>query len=105
MSDVNFRQIVKDRLPPLVLANEPEIIDELSLHLADLYNEAIAAGLDHEAALARAIGALPRSAPGFAREIESASRTLPGLIADRWRASDDGLAPAEGTNWTALSDL
>ena len=84
---MDFHQYVRERLPPLAIAREPEIVDELAQHLSDLYAEARDAGLDHEAALARASAALPEYSEDLAREIESASRSLPGLITDRWRAA------------------
>ena len=102
---MNFKAIVREHLPPLVVANEPEIVDELALHLADLYSEAVSDGLDQTAALERALAALPRSSATFARELESASRALPGLIVDRWRAKDDGFPPSNGARWTMIGDL
>jgi len=81
---MDFRRYVRDHLPPLAIAREPEIVDELAQHLSDLYQEARAAGATHDEALRRASAALPASAD-LARDIESASRSLPGLIADRWR--------------------
>lgn len=84
---MDFHQYVRDRLPPLAIAREPEIVDELAQHLSDVYQEARAAGATHDAALARASAALPSSTGDLARDIESASRALPGLIADRWRVS------------------
>ena len=83
---VDFRRYVRDHLPPLAIRREPEIVDELAQHLSDLYQEAIAAGATHEAAMERAAAAL-RDGGAVARDIESASRALPGLIADRWRAA------------------
>ena len=66
---MDFRQYVRDHLPPLTLQREPEILDELAQHLGDLYNEARSAGCDHDAALARAVAALPpaKSNPRAAR--------------------------------------
>lgn len=86
---MDFRQYVRDHLPPLTIAREPEIVDELALHLADIYREARGAGLEHDAAEARALAAMPPQSEGFAKEIESASRALPGLIVDRWCARHD----------------
>jgi predicted permease len=81
---VDFKAYVRAHLPPLTIAREPEIIDELAQHLADLYHEGIAAGLDHDAALARAASAIPKEPVALAQAIETASRALPGLITDRW---------------------
>ena len=58
---MDFRAYVRDRLPELDLARDPEILDELAQHLADLYKEGRASGLSHDEALARASSALPRS--------------------------------------------
>ena len=86
---MDFREYVRAHLPPLTIAREPEIIDELAQHLGDLYREGRATGLDHDAALARAAAAIPQEPHTLAHEIETASRALPGLIADRWRVSLD----------------
>jgi hypothetical protein len=56
---MDFRPHVRRHLSPLAIAREPEIVDELAQHLHDLYDEALAAGLTGEAAIARALGALP----------------------------------------------
>ena len=101
---MDFRQYVRDRLPPLAIAREPEIVDELAQHLGDLYQEARAAGETHEAALARASDALPPSSQELARDIESASRALPGLIADRWRLSA-AEPPRQARRFTMFADL
>jgi len=103
---LDFKAHVRQHLPPLVIAREPEIVDELALHLADLYNEAISEGLDQDDALARATSALPRHSAEFARALESASRALPALVTDRWRGNDDGLGATVGSaRWPLLSDL
>jgi putative ABC transport system permease protein len=86
---MDFREYVRGYLPPLAVAREPEIVDELALHMADLYQEARSAGCDHETALARATAALPDAADTFANDLESASRALPGLIVDRWHAAHE----------------
>ena len=41
---MDFRRYVRDRLPPLAIAREPEIVDELAQHLHDLYHDARAEG-------------------------------------------------------------
>jgi putative ABC transport system permease protein len=84
---MDFRPYVRERLSPIVLAREPEIVEELAEHLSDLYQEALAAGASHETAMARAAAAMPADAADLARRIESAARALPGLIVDRWRAT------------------
>ena len=40
----DWRALVRRHLPPLAVAREPEIVDELAQHLADLYAEALANG-------------------------------------------------------------
>ena len=103
---MDFRPYVRKHLPPLTVGREPEIVDELALHLADLYREARVTGLDHDAAFAQAVAALPAQVDAFARELESASRTLPAIIADRWRAADDRLPPPGArVRWRLLADL
>jgi predicted permease len=104
---MDFHRYVREHLPPLTISREPEIVDELALHLADLYHEGLTAGLEHEAALARAVAAIPRQEELLAREIESASRALPALIADRWRASHDvgAFPPSTSGSWSMFGDL
>jgi hypothetical protein len=92
---MDFRRYVPEHLPPLSTGRERDIVDELAQHLGDLYDEARADGATHEAALAHAIASLPTSAE-LARDIESANRALPGLIADRWRAA--AFEPAAATS-------
>ena len=84
---MDFHRYVRDHLPPLAIAREPEIVDELAQHLSDLYQEALSNGATADVALARAVAALPPESGELGRDIERASRTLPGLIADWWRAS------------------
>ena len=103
---MDFREYVRAYLPPLAIAREPEIVDELALHMADLYQEARAAGSDHEAALARATAALPAAAEAFVNDLESASRAFPGLIVDRWRAAHDTPPPsASSRSWSMIDRL
>ena len=104
---MDFRRHVREHLPPLTLEREPEIVDELALHLSDLYREARASGLDHDAALARALAAIPQHSDAFAHDLESASRALPGLIVDRWRArADDDVDDGNSSgSWSMIADL
>ena len=101
---MDFHRIVREHLGPLTIAREPEICDELAQHLNDLYREGRAAGLTHDAALARAVAALPAYPDELGRALESASRSLPGLIADRWRTSMNEPSPSSG-RFTMLGDL
>src|SRR5262245_40451047 len=105
---MDFRDIVRRRLPPLTIAREPEIVDELAQHLADLYQEARAAGLSHERALARAVAAIPERPETLGAELESAERSLPARITSRWA---DRVAPIDdrqsAASWSVkmLGDL
>ena len=60
MTTHDWRALVRDRIAALDIAREPEILDELAQHLADLHAEGVAAGLTDAAALDRALAALPR---------------------------------------------
>ncbi|HSC27488.1 MAG TPA: ABC transporter permease [Vicinamibacterales bacterium] len=102
---MDFRRYIRDRLPPMAIAREPEIVDELAQHLGDLYAEARAAGFDHEAAFSRAIAALPESPQHLVDEIQTASRSLPGLIADRWRTAPDEPVAGSGGRFAMFTDL
>jgi predicted permease len=102
---MDFRPHVRRHLPPLAIAREPEIVDELAQHLHDLYDEALEAGLTGDAAIARALSALPGEPAELARDLESASRALPGLIADRWHLADANLAAPSEERFTMLSDI
>jgi predicted permease len=102
---MDFRPHVRRHLPPLTIAREPEIVDELAQHLHDLYDEALAGGLTADAAIARALNALPGERAELARDLESASRSLPGLIVDRWHLADANLAAPREGRFTMLSDI
>ena len=102
---MDFREHVRAYLPPLATAREPEIVDELALHMADLYQEARAAGSDHETALAAAIAALPAAADAFVKDLDTASRALPGRIADRWRAADDTFPSSPRSRSWSMTDM
>jgi putative ABC transport system permease protein len=80
----DWRAVVRAHVPPLELEREPEILDELSQHLADLYDEAIADGRPADEAFTIARAALPEQRERLARDLVTARRSLPGLIADRW---------------------
>jgi len=81
---MDFRAFVRTHLPPRSIARDPQIVDELAQHLADLYDEARAAGLSHDDALARAVQALPEHPEVLGHEIEAANRALPPAIARQW---------------------
>ena len=91
---MDFRAYVREYLQRLPIAHEAEIVEELAQHLEDIYREGRDAGLDHDAAWARAAGALPAAADDLARALRSASRTPPGRVADRWRAALDEPVPS-----------
>ena len=88
----DWRAIVRQHVPPLAVEQEPEILDELAQHLSDVYDEALRAGNTEDDALAFATATLPAERERLARDVVSARRSLPGLIADRWSA--DAPAPA-----------
>jgi putative ABC transport system permease protein len=102
---MDFKRHVREHLPPLTIAREPEIVDELAQHLADLYREAIAAGATHETAVARALEALPTDSAGLAHDIESASRALPGLIVNKWRTAEPEASRSAGQFTAVFGDL
>ena len=97
----DWRSIVRDRIPPLDLEQEPEVLDELAQHLSDLYCEALARGQSDADALAAAIAALPVERDRLARDIVSARRSLPALIADRWSADSPHSAVDTQPRWLA----
>ena len=101
---MDFRRYVRDRLPPRAVRREPEIVDEWAQHLAELYQEALAAGASEPDARASACAALSEHPLQLAREIESASRALPAVIADRWLTAASEPAPTKGT-FPMLGDL
>ena len=98
----DWRAIVRTHLPPLALSQEPEILDELAQHLSDVYDEALRAGKSHDDAVALATATLPAERERLGRDLVSARRSLPGLIADRWTA-DLPAAPASQAH--PLADL
>ncbi len=105
---MDFKNYVRTHLPPLSIAREPEIVDELAQHLGDLYEEARAAGLPHDEALERAVRSLPEHPELLGHEIESASRALPPPLARTWdRLSKPGAdddAPAASRMSAVWSD-
>ena len=94
---MDFRPFVRRRLPPLTIAREPEVVDELAEHLSDVYQEARAAGASHDEAFAQAMSAMAEPPAQLAHAIESASRALPGVISDRWRAASADQPDEKGT--------
>ena len=102
---MDFKRHVRDHLLPLTIAREPEIVDELAQHLQDLYDEAIGSGLSHDDAVARALTALPDERAQLTRDLETASRLMPGLIVDRWQRADLETPPSHSARLTMLSDL
>ncbi|HET9373127.1 MAG TPA: ABC transporter permease [Vicinamibacterales bacterium] len=89
----DWRAVVVREIPSL--RDEPEILDELSQHLADVYERGLADGLSPEAALALATDALPVERDRLPSDLARARTALPGLIADRWTtAALDATEPA-----------
>jgi hypothetical protein len=101
---MDFHRYVRERVPSLAVAREPEIIHEFAQHLSDLYQEARASGLDHEAAMARATAALPEQGEILARDIRLARRGRTGSVADRCVASWDPFHDTSGGS-SMFSDL
>jgi putative ABC transport system permease protein len=83
---MGFRRYVREQLPALDIAREEEIVQELAQHLEDVYREARAAGLDHDAAWSQATAALPKAADELAASLRTASRSPVNRAADAWRA-------------------
>jgi putative ABC transport system permease protein len=102
---MDFKRHVRDHLLPLTIAREPEIVDELAQHLQDLYDEAIASGMPHDDAVSRALSALPDERAQLAHDLETASRSLPALIVDRWQRADLETPLPHSARFTMLSDL
>jgi putative ABC transport system permease protein len=101
---MDFRRYVREQLPSLVTPREPEIVEELALHLEDLYREQRSAGLDHDEALARAIRALTASAQ-TAGDIQTASRAPAERLLDRVHAALDEPVAARPARFAFISDL
>ena len=102
---MDFHAYIREHVPRLALEREPEIVDELAQHLADLYQESIAAGCPHDEAVARAAAALPRYPEDLGREIDRAAHSLPGLIVTRWHSSLAESDPLPSGRFTMLNDL
>ena len=85
----DWRSVVRAHVPHLELEREPEILDELSQHLSDLYDEAIADGQPADEAFRIACTALPRERERLAHDLVTARRSLPALIADRWTGAEE----------------
>jgi len=102
---MDFRACVREHLSRLDIPREAEIVEELAQHLDDLYGEGLEAGLEHDAAWARAAAALPAAADELTRALRSASRTPPGRVADRWRAVLDEPAPSAPGAFAMITHL
>ena len=102
---MDFRPYVREHLPPLMIAREAEIVEELAQHLDDVYTEGRDTGLDHEAAWARAAAALCAAADDLAHGLRSASRTPPERVIDRWRAALDEPVPTARGAFPMFTDL
>ncbi|HTG99619.1 MAG TPA: ABC transporter permease [Vicinamibacterales bacterium] len=86
---MDFRSYVREHLPALNVVREEEIVEELSQHLEDLYQDGVGSGLDHDAAWARATAALPKAAEELAAAIRTSSRSPAGRAHDIVRAHLD----------------
>ena len=101
---MDFRPCVRKHLSTLRLDHQTEIVEELAQHLEDVYQEATDTGLDHSAALARAVDALPAAAGELARAVVEARDAPPARIVGRIRDALDDPGPAS-TRMSILSDL
>ena len=101
---MDFRPCVRKHLSTLRLDHQTEIVEELAQHLEDVYQEATDSGLDHSAALARAVDALPAAAGELARAVVEARDAPPTRIVERIRDALDDPGPAS-TRMSILSDL
>jgi len=79
---MEFRRYVREHLPALEVLREDEIVEELAQHLEDVYRDGVAAGLDHDAAWARATAALPNAVDELAAALRTASRSPAGRARD-----------------------
>ena len=86
---MDFRSYIREHLPALKVVREDEIVEELSQHLEDLYDDGVKSGLDHDAAWARAVDALPKAAEDLAAALRTSSRSPAGRAADAMRAHLD----------------
>ena len=70
---MDFRQHVRAHIPALRLRREPEIVDEIAAHLAEIYDEARRDGCTAAVAEQRALAALPSCIEPFARDLQQAT--------------------------------
>lgn len=90
---MDFREHVRHHLPPLMVRREPQIVDELAEHLADLYAEARNEGIGHAEALRRACSALPVESGDFAADLRFSSDAFPRRMSHQWLTSFDEPSP------------
>ena len=102
----DFKRLVRENLPlpPMKRRREEKIIEEVALQFADLYRDARARGLDHESALADALGQIP-DWEAFASDIASAQR--PNLHHPGHGVADnvDVALRRRGRGWSVIADL
>ena len=75
---MDFRPYLRRHLPPLMVAREAEIVEELAQHLEEIYREAIDDGLSHDEAWSRAMAAVPTSTEVSTTEL--ATMTKPTIM-------------------------
>jgi predicted permease len=75
---MDFRPYLHRHLPPLMVAREAEIVEELAQHLEEVYREAIDDGLSHDEAWSRAMAAVPTSTEVSTTEL--ATMTKPTIM-------------------------
>ncbi len=97
----DWRALVRSHLPTRTARRDPDIVDELAWHLADLYAEALADGHSQEEAAAIARAALPSDRDRLARDVAAATQTLPGAFSDTLNRSID--APSRTRRWSFMN--
>ena len=75
---MDFRPYLRRHLPPLMVAREAEIVEELAQHLEEIYREAIDQGLSHDEAWSCAMAAVPTSTEVSTTEL--ATMTKPTIM-------------------------
>jgi predicted permease len=71
---MDFRPYLHRHLPPLMVAREAEIVEELAQHLEELYRDAIDHGLSHDEAWSRALAAVPTSTEATTTELSTMTK-------------------------------
>jgi putative ABC transport system permease protein len=102
----DFKRLVRQRLelPPMKRRREEKIIEELALHLADLYREALSAGRSEDAALSHALSQVP-DWETFASDITGAQQPNIPLVSEGDVENVEMSLRQRGPAWTWLADI